>query len=183
MNTMRIALFIAAALAALAAGYWFGRTRLATPQEVAAPVADAGATARLLASTLNDADGHPQALDQWRGKVLVVNYWATWCPPCRQEMPEFAAMQQKTAAKGVQFIGIAADSAENVHEFAKATPTGYPLLVAVPEAIEIAKDLGDAGLALPFTVIIDRRGAARFARLGRLTGPELEAQIAPLLAE
>lgn len=182
MSKPRIILIVVVALVAVAAGYWLGPARQqATPGQ--ATTAAAGAAAQLLATTLNDADGRPQAIAQWRGKILVVNFWATWCPPCRQEMPGFAALQQKHESRGVQFLGIAVDSADNVREFAESSPTIYPLLVALPETIDVARALGNADVALPFTVVLDRRGTPRFAHLGRLDEAALETEILPLLAE
>ena len=78
---------------------------------------------------LTDLNGQPQSLGQWRGKVLIVNYWATWCPPCREEMPGFSRLQDKYRDKGVQFVGISIDTADKIIEFQKTTPVTYPLLI------------------------------------------------------
>ena len=85
---------------------------------------------------LPDLDGHEQALAQWRGKVLVVNFWATWCAPCREEMPHFVAVAGAGGAKGVQFVGIAVDQADKVREFANEIGLNYPALIGGYGAIE-----------------------------------------------
>jgi thiol-disulfide isomerase/thioredoxin len=77
---------------------------------------------------LTDVDGKAQSLQQWRGKILVLNYWATWCFPCREEMPGFSRLQAKYQDKGVQFVGISIDEAPKIIEFQKETPVSYPLL-------------------------------------------------------
>src|SRR5215813_4949183 len=93
--------------AAAAAALYFG-SQFETPKRDAST---------LLALTLPDPSGHPQALSQWRGKVLVVNFWATWCAPCREEMPEFVKAQSELGSKGLQFVGIAVDQADKAQEF------------------------------------------------------------------
>lgn len=102
-RTDQIALLVLAAGLALPAGFW-----LHPWNKGGAP--DSGNVARLLAASLPDTEGKPQALAQWRGKVMVVNFWATWCPPCLEEIPEFVRMQEKLGIQGLQFVGIAVDS-------------------------------------------------------------------------
>ncbi|MBK5914879.1 TlpA family protein disulfide reductase [Rhodocyclus purpureus] len=145
----------------------------------------ADAASAVFASTLVDSDGRPQALAQWRGKTLVINFWAAWCPPCRDEMPGFARLQEKYGADGVQFVGIALDSADNVRHFVAQTPVNYPLLLGNEagheSASELARAIGNRTLALPYTLIIDAGGRARFARLGYVAEEELENHIKQLL--
>src|SRR5262245_22722504 len=118
-RNLRALLIGAAALAALAAGVYFGRDSLTTP-----PAAQANAALAGLA--LPDASGKEQRLDQWRGKVLVVNFWATWCAPCREEMPEFIKAQSEFGASGLQFVGIAVDQPDKVQQFANEIGLNYP---------------------------------------------------------
>lgn len=122
-----------------------------------------------------DLDGKPQALSQWQGKVLVINYWATWCVPCRDEMPAFSRLQQKHADRGVQFVGLSIDDPDKVREFQKKTPVTYPLLIAQPSAIALTEALGNAAQGLPFTVVIDRKGEIVATKLGRFHEDELDA--------
>ena len=145
------------------------------------PVVGTGAS-QIFRLTLPDSSGQAQALQQWRGKILVVNYWATWCPPCREEMPGFARLQQKFAAKGVQFIGISIDTAIKVAEFQKDTPVNYPLLIGDMSAIDSSVALGNSHQALPFTAVIDRQGVVSVVKLGRFAEADLERQLNELIS-
>jgi thiol-disulfide isomerase/thioredoxin len=135
----------------------------------------------ILALVLPDAQGHEQALAQWRGKVLVVNFWATWCVPCREEMPQFVAVQKRDGPKGVQFVGIAVDQVDKVQQFAKEIGLNYPALIGGYGAIELSKTLGNDLSALPFTIVLDRRGNIAHTQLGPLKGPDLDRLLGALL--
>lgn len=164
---------LAAATIALAAGIYTGLQRTAPPAQIV-PALAPGSIDKLFASTLNDITGKPQAFAQWRGKTLIVNFWATWCPPCREEMPAFSRLQAKYAANGVQFVGIALDSIHAVREFSLQYPATYPLLMGEAESTDLARQLGNPRLALPYTLIITPTGEARFSRLGGLSEQELD---------
>ena len=140
--------------------------------------ADASA---LLALSLPDTHGTAQSLGQWRGKVLVVNFWATWCGPCREEMPEFVRAQRELGPKGLQFVGIAVDQADKVAKFAKELDLNYPALIGGYEAMDVAKPLGNRLVALPFTVIIDREGRVAHTQLGPLKPGQLRSIVGNLL--
>ena len=135
----------------------------------------------VLSLVLPDADGHQQALSQWRGKVLVVNFWATWCAPCREEMPRFVAAQARDGAKGLQFVGIAVDDPAKVREFAREVNVNYPTLIGGYGAIELSKTLGNDLAALPFTVVVDRAGRVVDTQLGPLKEAKLDALLSRLL--
>ena len=132
------------------------------------------AIAQLFATRLNDSDGKPQSISQWRGKTLVVNFWATWCPPCREEMPAFSRLQAKYAGDGVQFVGIALDTPENVAAFRKQVSVSYPLLLAESEGMELTQQLGNSHLALPYSLVLGPDEKVRLLRLGKLPEQELE---------
>ena len=136
----------------------------------------------VLALVLPDVDGRQQPLSQWRGKVLVVNFWATWCAPCREEMPHFIAAQAKDGAKGLQFVGIAVDQVDKVREFAQEIRLNYPALIGGLGAIELSKALGNELAALPFTIILDRGGSVVHTQLGPLKAAQLDALLDRLLA-
>ena len=163
---------IAAATIALVGTAYFGS---APPAALSLP---AGSVERLFASQLNDSDGKTQKIAQWRGKTLVINFWASWCPPCREEMPEFSRLQTKYAVNNVQFVGIALDTADNVSRFLQKQAVGYPLLIGGVPGNELAQQLGNANLALPYTVVLGAAGDVRLARLGRVGEGELDALLA-----
>lgn len=138
-----------------------------------APMVAAQQLEALYATALPDLDGHIQTLTQWRGKVLVVNYWATWCAPCREEMPMFSKLHDHYAASGVQFVGIALDDADKVRGFVRETPVSYPLLVGGNGAIKPTLSFGNAPQAVPFTIVLDREGGIHTAKLGRVHEDDL----------
>jgi len=145
--------FAVVAIVALAAGAWFA-VSTEVPRDATT----------LLALSLPDTEGKQQALAQWRGKVLVVNFWATWCAPCREEMPEFVRMQREFGPRGVQFVGIAADQPDKVDQFAKELKLNYPALIRGYGAIELSKTGGNRLSALPFTIVVDRLGSVVYTR-------------------
>ena len=161
--------------AALAAGWYFGQ------RHYAASKPDPAAAAALAGLTLPDPAGKDQRLDQWRGKVLVVNFWATWCAPCREEMPEFIKAQQQYGAKGLQFVGIAVDQPDKVEQFAKEIGLNYPALIGGFGAMELSRTLGNDKMALPFTVVVDRKGTIVHTQLGELKPAKLQSIVTQLL--
>ena len=110
-----------------------------------------------------------------------MNFWATWCAPCREEMPEFVKAQNAWGPKGLQFVGIAVDQADKVRQFAKELALNYPSLIGGFGAMELSRTLGNSMMALPFTVIIDRKGAIAHTQLGMLKPDKLEAIVRKLL--
>lgn len=132
-----------------------------------------GAVAQLLSTQLADIAGKPQTLAPYKGHVLVVNFWASWCGPCVAEMPELVKLHHAYAGKGVQFVGIGVDSAQNIQNFLKKTPVDYPILVSGFGGADLARSLGNTAGALPFTVVIDANGAVRSTKLGQIAPAEL----------
>lgn len=129
----------------------------------------------LFAIQLDDFRGQSHAFAQWKGKILIVNFWATWCGPCRDEMPYFSRIAEKYAANGVQFVGISTDPAETVSTFAAHYRISYPLLIGGPGAIELSAALGNELKGLPYTIILGRNGEPLLTRTGRLAEADLEA--------
>jgi thiol-disulfide isomerase/thioredoxin len=138
-------------------------------------------TTALWALSLPDPTGRPQPLAQWRGKVLVVNFWATWCAPCREEMPDLVRAQNEYGAKGLQIVGIAVDNVDKVQQFAKEIKLNYPALVGGYGAMDLSKDLGNSLVALPFTLILDRQGKVAYTHLGPVKPDKFRDVITKLL--
>ncbi len=170
-------------VAAIAATIGVVSQRATQPEDtdLSAIAPAAAASPVLMAARFPDIDGKPQALEQWRGKVLVVNFWATWCGPCRKEIPEFIKAQTELGGKGLQIVGIAIDANDKVKPYAAQMKMNYPVLVGEADAIEVARQAGDQLGGLPFTVIIDRQGQAIKSHLGPLDKKKLEAIVLPLL--
>ena len=114
-----------------------------------------------------------------RGKIVVVNFWATWCPPCVEEMPALSTMHRalNEAGYAVAFLGVAIDRADAVAEFSKSTPVSYPLVIAGGAGSEIGRMMGNQAGALPFTVIIDRHGQVVESSLGKVNTTTLHNRL------
>lgn len=178
-RALRTLMILVVAAAAAVAGYFTSmsmRTGANTAQSF-----PAGAEQKILGITLPDLDGADQGLEQWRGKVLVVNFWATWCPPCIKEIPEFASVSRRYADAPVQFVGISIDTADNVRDFAERFDVPYPLLIGSTQTLSLAADIGNSARALPFTVILDRSGRIDEVVLGTLSEEDLIERIQALV--
>ncbi len=131
----------------------------------------------LFSSTLDGLDGKPVALAALRGKPLVVNFWARWCGPCREEIPELA--KRAAAAPDIDVVGIAIeDQAEAVRDFARAYGMDYSVLLAKDKGIPLLQALGDAKAGLPFTLAVDRSGRVAYSKLGRMSAADMDAAFA-----
>ena len=175
-----LAIGLVAALAAIASAVLYLR-QAPPPGTTGAESPSPEAAARLFSLVLRDVEGRPQRLDQWRGKILVVNYWATWCHPCKEEMPGFSSLHQKFESKGVQFIGISIDDADKIVEFQKSTPVRYPLLIGDMDTMKQSADLGNQRQGLPFTAVFGRDGSLAMTKLGRWNEADLEPRLAALI--
>ena len=130
--------------------------------------------AALLAAPFRALDGRTRSLGQYQGKTVVLNFWATWCAPCREEMPGFQRLQARWGAKGVQFIGISAEEVHKVGGFAKDLGITYPLWTGGDSVSEMSRRLGNSKGVLPHTVILDAAGKVIGGRVGAYPEAELE---------
>jgi len=143
---------------------------------------EAVATAPLFAATFPDPDGRLQPVAQWRGQLLVVNFWATWCPPCVEEMPTLQQVRNAYLGRGVEVIGIGIDSAGKIAEFREKHRLTLPLLVAGAGGSQLNRALGNDSGALPYTVLIDPDGRVRERHLGQVQPEQLRRWLDRALA-
>lgn len=130
---------------------------------------------------LPDLDGVVHTASEWNGKVLVVNFWATWCPPCQREIPTFIRLQETYRDEGLQFVGIAIDNPAKVRDYIDTLGIIYPTLVGDDPAITVAKQFGNRFGELPYTVFVDRNGRIAKVVRGEVSGADAENQIKALL--
>jgi thiol-disulfide isomerase/thioredoxin len=131
------------------------------------------AIAAFFANPWQTPDGKLANTEQWRGKVLVVNFWASWCPPCVEEMPTLDKLQAEFKNQNVLFVGIGIDSPSNIREFLQNTPVSYPIVIGGLEGSNLSKQMGNTQGALPYTVIIKAKGKASSSKLGKISEDEL----------
>ena len=135
----------------------------------------APAATALFAQSFVDADGRLQPMNQWQGGLLVVNFWATWCAPCIEEMPDLQNVQAEYATRGITVVGVAIDNAAAVRRFRDEQNVRLPLLIAGAAGTELVRQLGNVSGALPYTVLVDRSGNMVQTKLGRLRASELRS--------
>ena len=163
----------AAGLAAAGAGF------IAGPLLLQLGAGDGGGQALFEASFL-DLSGKPRRVAEWQGRVVLVNFWATWCAPCREEIPLLVAARESFGPSGVEILGIAIDNAAKVVEFTRTVPISYPILLAEADGLDLMRRLGNTSGGLPYTVVADRRGALIYRKLGALRQDDLDAVLGPL---
>ncbi len=195
MTRLRFSLFaVVLAIAGLASGFalnhWLSG-KSASPDNNAAmpvppagdnPAADAGMVGKARPDfALPDLQDKSRDIAHWNGKVIMLNFWASWCPPCRREMPDFVKLYEHYHTKGFTIVGVAIDTKQNVQDFADPLGVDYPILIGETQAISIAKQYGNRLGILPYTVIIGRDGRIVATHPGELSYAEAEALIKPLL--
>jgi thiol-disulfide isomerase/thioredoxin len=168
----------AVAAAAVAAGIAVYLSRSTEPPGpvAAAPVSQLAAT--LPSFQLADRDGALRSLQDWPDRALIVNFWATWCAPCRREIPLLQQLQRDHGPEGFQVVGVAVDFRDKVLAYADEMKIDYPLLIGEQEALDAASAFGVEAVGLPFTIFSDRRGRVVTAHLGELTAAEADLILA-----
>lgn len=159
-------LLIAVALTALFVGLLVAIQRYS-------PNAPGASAEAFFAQTFKDLDGEPQAMAQWQGQLVVVNFWATWCPPCVEEMPDLQRVHDEYRSRGVVVVGLGIDNPSSLKRFRDEHRLALPLYAAGATGSELGKALGNASGALPYTLLLDRNGRIVRARLGQIRPAEL----------
>lgn len=138
-------------------------------------------TDAFFASRFADDKGVTQALSQYKGKILVVNFWATWCPPCREEMPELSKLHLAHAKDNVVVLGLSTDELDKVQAFSKESPVSYPLFAGEDAVMGLGQSLGNDRGVLPFTVIIRPDGSIAQVYFGRINEAVLAEGLMPII--
>lgn len=183
----RVTLIFAAALLALMSGALFYAARIPVemPPPEASPASGQQETGEMEQTgeavavvrpsfTLPDLEGNSRGLDEWDGKHRVLNFWATWCAPCRREIPLLKAFQDKHGEAGFQVLGIAVDFPEEVIKYAEEAEFNYPIVTGQQEAMAVAETSGIDFIGMPFTMFVTRDGEYVGAYMGELHEPQLD---------
>lgn len=168
MRSLRRLILPAAALVAVVAGYlaaYVLRDNTPVNQEVAVEF------------RLPDLDGQIHQGAEWRGRTILVNFWATWCPPCREEIPLFMSARERFGGRGFEVVGIAVDQADAVLAYSDSMGITYPLLIGDDQVFALMSKLGNATGALPYSVIVSPAGKVLASKRGRYTETELNQAI------
>lgn len=169
---------VGSALAATAGVAWW-RYQGAAPQDDAAHAVPAAELASFWATPWTDPAGKPLHVQQYQDKPLLINFWATWCPPCVEELPMLNTFYLQNKGKGWQVLGLAVDRADMVQRFLRQNSIDFPVAMAGLGGAELGRVLGNMAGGLPFTVVVNSAGAIAQRKLGRVT-PENLAQWAGL---
>ncbi len=144
------------------------------PEAVQADTIDAGnAALRRVDFALPDLDGRPRQLSEWDGDLVLLNFWATWCPPCKKEMPMFQEHYERHAGQGFTIVAVAVDELDETRAFVDGFGIEFPVLIGQEEAIAVGREYGNRIGALPYTVVIDRDGFVRETHRGEVTETDL----------
>ena len=132
-----------------------------------------GADQMLLQQSFTALQGQSQTLAQWRGKPLLINFWATWCPPCVRELPMLSEFSAKSGEHGVQVVGLAIDKIDAVQKFLARQPVLFPVLMASEGGLGLTRALGNSQGGLPFSILVDAGGMVRQRKIGELSASDL----------
>jgi thiol-disulfide isomerase/thioredoxin len=133
---------------------------------------------RLPDFTLNDVWEEPHSITEWAGEPMLINFWATWCAPCRREMPLLQALHNERATSGIQVIGIAIDRRNDVQSYIAEAGISYPILAGEMDAMAVSDQFGLDGLGLPFSVLVTADGRILTVFIGEIDMDELRELVA-----
>jgi thiol-disulfide isomerase/thioredoxin len=158
-------------------GLWIEHRRQHPPPPQGVTVADVGDVPAN--ATFVTVDGKPRQLSDFRGKRVLINFWASWCAPCRQEMPLLDAAYRRYAGSNIVVLGLAEDTAAGVRGYLAARPVSYPVMLADADAPGGSLSLGNTRRVLPYSVLIGEDGRILRRKVGTFSGPELDEWLAP----
>ena len=170
----RAAVVIIAIVCAIAGSLFFYNQQPEVAEPVTAAVEPAASEATLVAFELDGLDGNKRQFSEWDGKHRIINFWATWCAPCRREIPLLKAFQEQHGADDFQVIGIAVEFPEPVIAYAEETQFNYPILVGEQDAMAVAESSGISFIGLPFTMIVAKDGTLVGAHMGEVHQQHLD---------
>jgi len=184
-----VIIIVLVALVSLAGGYflnqWYNQGGTITlKQTQAAPAPSTSGQQTLMRRpdfALEDVHGKIHHMKEWDGKVVMLNFWATWCPPCQREMPAFVQLYENYKDQGFTIIGVAVDEKQPVIDFIDPLGVDYPILIGNKDGISLSQSLGNRMGVLPYTVFIDRQGRVVSQRPAEISYQQAEALIKPLL--
>ncbi len=172
MNGLKKGIYVFLVIGSLFAGLYFSRANFFEPSR-----------ATLSGISLPDTEKQLRSGEEWLGKIVVINHWATWCPPCREEIPMLVTFQSQMAEDDVQVLGIAHDLLDSARSFSALVGMNYPSLVAITDGNELLEAHGNPSHgALPYTVIFNKQGVQVESKLGLLTYDELYELVKPYLS-
>lgn len=180
LNRFKIPLFYLILMASLGFAIFYFFLNPQT-QIINNPSAQNSSTQALFTANFPDEKGQSQPLNQYEGKVVVLNFWASWCEPCREEMPELSTLHSEYKDRNVVVLGMAIEDVAAINEFLKETKVSYPLFSAETQGMDIAASLGNNKGVLPYTVIIKADGTVAKTYFGRITKPLLEETLKTIL--
>lgn len=173
----RALLYLVAIVAIVLSGFalrYFVLTASVPPESIS--------THTFFAAAFPDLEGEPQAMAQWKGKTIIVNFWATWCPPCLEEMPALSKLHAQYQGRNLMVLGISSDDLDKIREFTLQAPVSYPLLSGDIDAMNISESLGNDKGVLPYTVIIAPDGSIAKTYFGLVNQALLEETFLPMLS-
>ena len=152
-----------------------GAIGLVWPDDVSPSATSAAVAAALWSLEFEQPDGMPLPLRTLRGKPLLLNFWATWCPPCVDELPLLSDFYRENQAKGWQVLGLAVDQRAPVQHFLRQTPLAFPVALAGAAGLELSRSLGNLSGGLPFTVLLGSDGVVAHRKMGKVTPADLRS--------